>query len=506
MEDNKKILFLILLFTFIIYAPCLTNWFWLEDFRNIANSFLAKSNFIYLLKPVDTNKITSRPFFYFLYFIDYISFGLKSWGYHLTSILIHLLNVFLLFLLVKKITGKKESAYFAFILFAFSFAFSSAIFHNAQKDELISITFCLLTLLFFKRWIDSGRKRYYFYSLIFFFFGLISHENIVLFPIILFLYYFYVEQKRKRLKFFIPYLILSTCFFLFLLYSSPLTTFAFKRIEGKYSYSLIGIHPLKNLINYMVAFYFPNILQTRSINLNSIPFFPLIKIFIKFLLFITPCIFIYLFIIGNRIIRFSILWIIILLFPCLLFASTISTYYIYFPFPGFTLLLGENFYILKEKFKGKLVWKIIIIFLVLYFLASIITIQKIREKYKQRSEKSYEVLQEINLKIPFSNEIKHFYFLNAEDFNVNFLSENIQIFRNDRVIVHISLFDTQGPIYYDLSQGIRKKDLQFEKVIENMTSIYPNSWLITYENDKIIELKKIKNAKTKINNSNPGKK
>ncbi|MDO9464373.1 MAG: glycosyltransferase family 39 protein [bacterium] len=488
---EKKIISLILAASFAVYAYSLHNWFCLEDFRHIANAFLIKRNFIYLLRPVGSDRITIQPFVYFMYYFNYVIFGIKSWGYHLTSILNHLINILLLFFLVKKITKDKLSAYFACLLFALSFAFSSAIFHNAQKDELASISFCLLCLLTFGKWLRVKIKRYYIYSFIFFIFGLMTHASIILFPVILFLYCFYIEQKKIELRIFIPFLVTSLGFFLLARYSSPLAASVFSPVEGGSGYSLIGIHPWRNLANYLVALYFPNVTQSISVNLDKLPFSSLLIFTVRLLLVITPCIFIMLFKFGNRIVRFSIAWIVIMLFMCLLFTSPISTYYLYFAFPCFALMVGNGLSVLKTKIKRKFLWKIVMCAFTCYLLVSIFIIQVIEKKYETKGKKSYNVLQKINQKIPFSQELKHFYFINADDFNVNFLSENIQLFRQDRIIVHISLFDTNGSINYDLHKEYRKKDPEFKNVVTNGVAAYHNSYLIRFKGDQILRIRKL---------------
>ena len=61
-----------------------------------------------------------RPVTGSVVFFQYRIFGLNPWGYHLTSILLHVLACALLFRLALQLSGKKSVAVFASLLFAYT--------------------------------------------------------------------------------------------------------------------------------------------------------------------------------------------------------------------------------------------------------------------------------------------------------------------------------------------------------------------------------------------------
>ncbi len=94
---------LILIISIAIYSNTLKNGFVYDDEFTIVNNTLIK-NFSNIPKLFTkeyfstSGEMSYRPVVTFTYFLDYWLYGLKSWGYHLTNVLLHAINGVILYI------------------------------------------------------------------------------------------------------------------------------------------------------------------------------------------------------------------------------------------------------------------------------------------------------------------------------------------------------------------------------------------------------------------------
>ena len=84
--------------------------------------------------------------------LDCQLFGLKPWGHHLTSLLLHALNAVLLFALLRQLTGATWRSFFVAALFAVHPLRVQSVAWVAERKDVLSGFFGLLTLLFYTRY------------------------------------------------------------------------------------------------------------------------------------------------------------------------------------------------------------------------------------------------------------------------------------------------------------------------------------------------------------------
>jgi hypothetical protein len=119
-------------------------------------------------------------------------FGKSPFGFHLTSILLHILNSALVFLLVSNFIKSRRLALFASFLFLVLPIHVEAVSSIVGRAELLSFLFSILALLL---WL-KGRP---FWSSLCFFSALLSKETaIVMLAILLVLSLFYFREKGFR--------------------------------------------------------------------------------------------------------------------------------------------------------------------------------------------------------------------------------------------------------------------------------------------------------------------
>jgi len=142
-------------------------------------------------------------------------FGLKPWGHHLTSVLLHALNTVLVFGLLRSLTGAFWRSALVAALFGLHPLHVESVAWVAERKDVLSTWFGLLSLIFYalygreqvaaKNWDDKARgvpahrPRDYMLALIFFALGLMSKPMLVTWPfVMLLLDYWPLERFKPR--------------------------------------------------------------------------------------------------------------------------------------------------------------------------------------------------------------------------------------------------------------------------------------------------------------------
>ncbi|HET6769619.1 MAG TPA: tetratricopeptide repeat protein [Chitinophagaceae bacterium] len=217
--NNKYVLAGILILTFFLFINTITkNFFSLDD-----PAYVADNPYIKSLSPAGVKAIFTsfhnanyHPFTTLLYAIEYRLFGLNAQPYHFINLLIHLLNVLLVYLLIQKLAGRKEIAAVTALFFAIHpMHVESVAWISELKDVLYSFFYLAglyIYLIYLKA--TTGRSQWYVYTLLLFLFSLFSKSAAVTFPVMLLLVDFYYHRgwKGKVLIEKIPFFILSLVF------------------------------------------------------------------------------------------------------------------------------------------------------------------------------------------------------------------------------------------------------------------------------------------------------
>jgi len=142
------------------------------------------------LHPVSANW---HPVTMLSHMLDCQVYGLKPWGHHLTSLMLHVFNTVLVFLLLRRITGALWRSALVAALFAWHPLHVESVAWVAERKDVLSGFFGLLTLFFYIRFAQSetqnskSKIQYYLISLFFFALGLMSKAMLVTWPFIMLL-------------------------------------------------------------------------------------------------------------------------------------------------------------------------------------------------------------------------------------------------------------------------------------------------------------------------------
>ncbi len=125
--------------------------------------------------------------------LDCQLFGLKPWGHHLTSVLLHAVNTVLVFLLLQRLTGAVWRSLLVAALFGVHPLHVESVAWVAERKDVLSTFFGLLTILAYGRYVEKSAVRspqsgaFYGLALLFYALGLMSKPMLVTLPFVMLL-------------------------------------------------------------------------------------------------------------------------------------------------------------------------------------------------------------------------------------------------------------------------------------------------------------------------------
>ena len=99
-----------------------------------------------------------HPLTWISHMLDCQFYGLNPWGHHLTNLLFHAVNSLLLFLLLKRLTGAMWRSAFVAALFAWHPLHVESVAWAAERKDVLSTCFWILTLMAYVRYVKSPSR------------------------------------------------------------------------------------------------------------------------------------------------------------------------------------------------------------------------------------------------------------------------------------------------------------------------------------------------------------
>ncbi|RLD31797.1 MAG: hypothetical protein DRI83_11840 [Bacteroidetes bacterium] len=188
----------ILLITFLAYLPSLNNGFtnWDDPEQVIENRDIQELSFsntsgifstfyVGMYQPVTTQ----------VYGVVYSIFGADALAFHSVSLLLHLLNVILVFLLVRKFSRRDSLALITAALFALNPMQTESVAWISAMSNLLYTTFYLAGLITYIDYVRRKQTKNLLFTLSFFMLSLLSKPAAVTFPIVIFLADLYFRRR-----------------------------------------------------------------------------------------------------------------------------------------------------------------------------------------------------------------------------------------------------------------------------------------------------------------------
>jgi len=282
---HKKSILIIIIITVLAFANSLTNDFVGDDtvvfvtnsfynsLKNVPKLFSKEyitdgDNFeTYADGEYDrgSGSIGYRPVLSATYFVDKALWGTKPFGYHLHSLLLHVVNSILVYFLIFLVLKNKNVALLSAVLFAVHPTKVEAVCSIGYRADSLSCMFAILSFLCFLMWRRPSKEKgrlFYAGSLLFFFLGLFSKESVVVLPALLVAYdlFFGDPQAKKDWKAFslryCGHAVVSVFYlyvYLFVFRNSTLGNIGF--LNGTLSNHVITAFLI--FLKYVVDFVFP---------------------------------------------------------------------------------------------------------------------------------------------------------------------------------------------------------------------------------------------------------
>jgi len=216
-SKNFKIelsLIILLIVGSVTFSPILKNSFinW-DDPAQLLENPLVRGFSARNLGKIFTTSVVSEyhPLVTAIFFFEYHLFGPNPYPYHLHSLILHLINGWLVFFLFYRLSDKIPVALAGSLLFlVHPFQVQAVAWISARKD-LLFICFYLASFLSYYFFQSDKKKSLYLLSLLFFICALLSKALAITLPVILLLW-IYSEKKRitsRELKGILPFIFLA---------------------------------------------------------------------------------------------------------------------------------------------------------------------------------------------------------------------------------------------------------------------------------------------------------
>lgn len=189
-QNNLYVFLLLLLAGFAIYANVIPGKFIFDDNLFIENNEQIKSlsNIpeLYRSSVTEGSSVGAdnfyRPNQQALYAFLYAAFGMNPIPFHVASLLFHIINSFLIFLLFLKLGTGRNASFFSALIFLIHPINTQAVSYISGLADPMGLMFVLSALLSFITFLKSQKLPFAAASVFVFALGLFTKENTVVFP------------------------------------------------------------------------------------------------------------------------------------------------------------------------------------------------------------------------------------------------------------------------------------------------------------------------------------
>ena len=178
-----------------------------------------------------------HPVTWISHMIDYQLF--KNWagGYHLMNVFFHILNTLILFYVLMRMTGAVWPSAFVAAAFALHPLHVESVAWIAERKDLLSTFFWLLTMWAYVRYVKNPKLKWYLAAIVLFMMGLMSKPMLVTLPFVLLLLDYWPLQRK-----FSKWLLIEKIpFFICSFVSSVITYFVQQRGGATIAVEILGL-------------------------------------------------------------------------------------------------------------------------------------------------------------------------------------------------------------------------------------------------------------------------
>ncbi|MBU0478119.1 tetratricopeptide repeat protein [bacterium] len=356
--SNRKYILIIILTGIVAYLTSFQNNFVWDDIGLISvNPYIKSWKHIgdiftsFLYHKTGEGGIFYRPIVSLSFLIDYSIWKENPVGYHLTNLLLHILNAILLYKIILYMFKERKMALFTALLFLVHPIHTEAITYISGRADPIVTLFMLSALLLFITYAPQNKFWGIFCAIIFYILALLTKEYAIVFILLLGTYGLCFKPKIKSWHYLIFFAIsLSYGLVRLALLKNETGVFLFKQ-NMNMSHLLLIIS--RSFTEYLRLLLFPiNLHYQRELHVPSSIFTP-----IGILSIAIPLAFILFAIIfrKKKPVLFGSIWFMVGLIPyqsALQLNAAVAEHWLYFPSMGFFLVVSSLLFSAKAD-KGK---------------------------------------------------------------------------------------------------------------------------------------------------------
>ncbi len=142
-----------------------------------------------------THRSNWLPVSWLSHMVDCSLFALNAWGHHLTSLVLHIANTILLFGFIRRISGSLWTGAIAAALFGVHPIHVESVAWVAERKDVLSAFFWLLTCHAYLRYVNDRDIRSYFLAMVLLGVGLMAKPMLVTLPFVLLLLDFWPLRR-----------------------------------------------------------------------------------------------------------------------------------------------------------------------------------------------------------------------------------------------------------------------------------------------------------------------
>jgi len=321
--NNKRtyifLQFALALFIFLCFRAGIDNFFAGDDFDWCSDalkvmyhpSYISKPQAHYFMRPMET--------LYFL--VNLLLINSNPMSYHLTSILIHILNVVLISYFFSLFCNNRLAGLLGALFWGLNYKHVEVVFRPTAVADSLVLLFWLGAFFLFM----SHRRIL---TVIFLILGIFSKENALVFPLLVTLYVFWFIENEKRI-WIKRTILLWIPSFLYVGFRPYIT-------GGKISYFTVDKRVLSRFWEIMLSQVGPDSVYIKQVWLVGKSY--LLPGWIAGILFVILGIAVWKL---PRVYRFGLLWMCVTMLPTVFITHQTSRYY-YIPLVGLGIIVGQG--------------------------------------------------------------------------------------------------------------------------------------------------------------------
>ena len=356
-DYSKFYLPLLLILTAIVFANTIGNGFisnWDDGDVILNNDMIKQLNWSSFKEIIFNFRATNFPLTIFTFALENKFFGLNPVYFHLTNFILHLLNVILVYVFIKRLSGKPLIAFITALLFGIHPMHVESVAWITERKDLLYSFFFLLSLNSYSKYLIFEKKNsYLIWSFIWFFLSLMSKPAAVCLPLVLVLMDYYIKKdiSIRSLITKIPLFLLSFAFGIIAYYAQ-------KSVGVINNSAVYSITDRIFMFTYSAIYYLIKVIA--PFNLSAIHYYPnnLLRIFpIEYYLSLPALILIIWAVYKIKIFKHKIIFGLLFYLITILMVLQIIPYgqavvcerYSYIPYIGLFFIVGTFFSYVFDK-------------------------------------------------------------------------------------------------------------------------------------------------------------